>query len=249
MTKISKETAGVDESKPTLEPLKRRSFLKYSGLGLAASAAVFAGCDDLGISPDKGPDANGRIMADGSIDLGSGDIGILNYAYALEQLESAFYTKVVEHPNFSSIFNAEEYWVLMDIKENEIIHREFYKTALGDQAIPGLTPDFSSIDFGNREAVLMTAAKFEDTGVAAYNGAGKLLQDVNLLLVAGKIVSVEGRHVSTLRDLLKPWTEYFAGDDVVNEMGLDGALMPMEVLPMVQPFIKEKINGSNLPTE
>ena len=31
---------------------------------------------------------------------------------------------------------------------------------------------------------------FEDLGVSAYNGAGKLLADANNLLIAGKIVSV-----------------------------------------------------------
>src|ERR1700712_935809 len=31
-----------------------------------------------------------------SVSLGSGDTGILNYAYALEQLEAAFYKKVMD---------------------------------------------------------------------------------------------------------------------------------------------------------
>jgi tetratricopeptide (TPR) repeat protein len=106
----------------------------------------------------------------------------------------------------------------------------------------------SEADLGDREMVLTTAKTFEDTGVAAYNGAGQLLKDKNLLLVAGKIVSVEARHVSTLRDLLDPLSEAFAGDDVINEMGLDQAKMPPEVLAAVQPFVKETIDGSDLPT-
>jgi hypothetical protein len=248
MTKISNKNKPVDIGNESMEPLKRRSFLKYSGLSLAGAAAVLAGCEDLGVNKQSS-NANGRVNEDGSIDLGSGDIGILNYAYALEQLESAFYTMATGHANFASMYSEEEQWILQDLMENEIIHREFYKTALGDNAIPELTPDFSSIDFGNREMVLTTAKIFEDTGVAAYNGAGRLLQDVNLLLVAGKVVSVEGRHVATLRDLINPLSMDFAGDDVVNEMGLDGALMPMEVLPMVQPYIQETLDGSNLPTE
>lgn len=250
MNKISKNGGVGGKSNSLDHQVKRRAFLKYSGVGLTASAFVFGACEDVNLAPEK---INSNTAArttddDNTVYLGSGDIGILNYAYALEQLETAFYTMAVSHANFSSMYSEEEQMILHDLKENEMIHREFYKTALGENAIPGLTPDFSSIDFGNREEVLETAKTFEDTGVGAYNGAGRLLQDVNLLLVAGKIVSVEARHVSTLRDLLNPLSGDFAGDDVVDEMGLDKAMMPPEVLEAVQPFIKETIDGSDLPT-
>lgn len=49
-------------------------------------------------------------------------------------------------------------------------------------AIIGLTPNFAGIDFADRMSVLKSAKLFEDTGVAAYNGAGKLIKDVNYLL-------------------------------------------------------------------
>lgn len=250
MTKISDEKAGIDTIKESGESLKRRSFLKYSGLGLAASAAVLAGCDDTTLAPNKDGNlnANGRMAEDGSIDLGSGDIGILNYAYALEQLEAAFYTTVVAADGFSSRFNAEEQMILTDLMKHEVTHREFLKAALGDKAIPGLTPNFDAIDFTNRDTVLATAKTFEDLGVAAYNGAGKLIADVNYLLVAGKIVSDEARHAAAIRDVINPLSTDFSGDDVVDENGLDQAFMPMDVLAAAQPFIKEKINGSNLPT-
>ncbi len=39
-------------------------------------------------------------------DLGSGDTGVLNYAYALEQLEAAFYTQAVKTP-YKGITKAE----------------------------------------------------------------------------------------------------------------------------------------------
>jgi hypothetical protein len=250
MNLTSKKEHGVVDTDKKDTSFKRRAFLKYSGASVAAGAVVLAGCEDLSLSPDKdNQNGNTRILQDGSIDLGSGDIGILNYAYALEQLEAAFYTMAVEASSFNSIYNEEEKMTLKEVMEDEVIHREFYKTALGNQAIPQLTPDFSGINFNDRESVLMAAKTFEDTGVAAYNGAGRLLKDVNLLLVAGKVVSVEGRHASVVRDLLNPLSTDFAGDDVVNETGLDVAMMPMEILPKVQPFIKEKLNGSNLPTE
>ena len=241
---FNKEAAGDAES------LERRAFLKYSGVSLAATAALFAGCEELGMGPDKkmNANANARTAEDGSVDLGSGDIGILNYAYALEQLEAAFYTTVVAQAGFSSRYNEEEQEILQDLRKHEVIHREFFKAALGDHAIQDLTPDFSTVDFSNRDSVLATAKTFEDLGVAAYNGAGKLLVNVNYLLVAGKIVSVEARHASAIRDVINPLSMDFAGVDVIDENGLDRAMMPLDVLAAAQPFIKEKINGMNLPT-
>jgi hypothetical protein len=35
-----------------------------------------------------------EAFAQAPVDLGAGDTGVLNYAYALEQLEAAFYTEV-----------------------------------------------------------------------------------------------------------------------------------------------------------
>ncbi len=242
MTMISKNKVVPGNLKGS--SLKRREFLTYSGIGLAATAALLVGCEDM-ISPKNGS----RKKAEGdSIDLGSGDVGILNYAYALEQLEAAFYTMVVAHEGFNAMYNEEEQSVLMDLKNHEIVHREFLKAALGDNAIPGLTPDFSSIDFSSRASVLGTAKVFEDLGVSAYNGAGKLIQNMDYLLVAGKIVSVEARHASAIRDLINPLSRDFAGDDVIDAQGLDRAWLPMNVLPLAQPFIKETLNGSNLPT-
>lgn len=214
----------------------RRKFLKKAGMVTAMGAAVVViGCkeDDDDISPD-------------AVNLGSGDIGILNYAYALEQLEAAFYIQVVATPYAS--MPADELAILKDIRDHEIIHRDFLKAALGVNAIQALEVNFLEIDFSSRASVLGTAKVFEDTGVMAYNGAGKLIKDAGYLLLAGKIVSVEGRHAAAIRDLLSPLSASFAGDDVIDGNGLDGAKKPSEILAAVQPFIKTKLSGSNLPT-
>lgn len=177
-------------------------------------------------------------------ELGKGDIGILNYAYALEQLEAAFYTKVVESPYGDMPENEKQ--ALSDIRDHEVEHREFLKKALGDKAIPDLEVDFSKVDFSKRDSVLTTAKTFEDLGVAAYNGAGKLLKSGDNLLAAGKIVSVEARHAAVIRDLLQPGTVAFAGPDVVDENGLDGAKAPAAVLKAAGPFIKTKVTANDI---
>jgi hypothetical protein len=184
------------------------------------------------------------------VNLGSGDFGVLNYAYALEQLEAAFYIQVMATPYAS--MSALESEFLKDIRDHEIAHREFFKNALGSNAIKALEVNFSSINFTSRDSVLATAKAFEDLGVAAYNGAGKLLQSADFLLLAGKIVSVEARHAATIRELLAPNTfadlNSLAPLGASNANGLDAALMPKDVLAAAQGYIKDTINGNNLPT-
>ena len=72
--------------------------------------------------------------------------------------------------------------------------------------------------------------------------------NANLLLVAGKIVSVEARHAAAIRDLINPKSADFAGDDVIDTNGFDGALSPSQVLSAAQPFIKTSVTANNLPT-
>ena len=181
---------------------------------------------------------------DDGVNLGSGDTGILNYAYALEQLEAAFYIKVAS--SFYSGITSAETSYLTDIRDHEIAHREFFKTALGTNAIPGLEVDFSTINFTSRDSVLGTAKAFEDLGVSAYNGAGKLLVSADYLLLAGKIVSVEARHAALIRDLIS--NNSFAASDVIDANGLDKVRTPIEVLGIAGTYVKTKINASNLPS-
>jgi hypothetical protein len=236
MNRKSKEPSFGEELAQS--QVSRRRFLHFSGL---AGVSVLAIGSMTGI---QGCKKDATTSSNEGINLGSGDVGILNYAYALEQLEAAFYTQVIQS-QYSGITAAETSY-LTDIRDHEIAHREFFKTELGTKAIQALEVDFSSINFGTRASVLATAKAFEDLGVSAYNGAGKLLTDANYLLVAGKIVSVEARHAALIRELLSP--NSFASNDVVDANGLDKARTPGEVLSIAGTYLKSKLNASNLPT-
>lgn len=238
MEKLQNDLSVVERTADLLQSsATRRRFLRNAGLTTVAGVTILAvGCKKDEITTPVA----------GTVNLGSGDVGILNYAYALEQLEAAFYIQAVSTPYTG--MSAAELATLTDIRDHEIIHRDFFKAALGMNAIQGLEVDFSKIDFTSRASVLGTAKVFEDTGVAAYNGAGKLIKDSGYLLLAGKIVSVEARHASIIRDLLQPLSTSFAGDDIIDNNGLDGAKMPSEILAAVQPFVKTPLNGANLPT-
>lgn len=227
----------------------RRQFLKMGSLVVVGSGFLLS-CssddDDL-----MTPAPTGDVF-----DLGSGDLGILNYAYALEQLEAAFYTNVLDGSYWMNA-SAEEKLILEDLYKHEVIHREFFKAAITgavgsdtSKILPELEFDFSSVDFGSRDSVLGTARVLEDTGVAAYNGAGSLLQTPDYLVLAGKIVSVEARHAAAIRSLFLDDSKAFAGDDIIDENGLDLAQTPSEILAAVGQtgFVKTEFTANQLPT-
>jgi len=234
------------DTSPEKKHFSRRRFFTYAGLS-AVTAATLAACQkDLRGGQPNAPFAmaDPHNMPANTVNLGSGDIAILNYAYALEQLEAAFYIKATASLYAGATSKEKTY--LEDIRDHEIAHREFFKTALGKKAIGPLLFNFSSIDFGSRASVLGTAKAFEDLGVSAYNGAGELLQSADYLLLAGKIVSVEARHAAAIRDLLR--YNSFADASVVNNDGLDVSRKPSEVLQIAGTYIETKIIANNLPT-
>ncbi len=216
----------------------RRTFLKLSGGAAAISALALAGSAQF---------ANGAnefyslpvAPQNGAVDFGSGDVGILNYSFALEQTELAFLRQVLANP-YRGI-TAEERRVFQDLHDHEVIHNEFFKAVLGARAIPPLQTDFSKVNFTERESVLNTSMTFADLATSAYNGAGQLLVDPANLAMAGKIVSIEARHAAAIRDLIRPRSGFFAPE------ALDPARLPDEVLKIASQFVRTPINASRLP--
>ncbi len=222
---------------------------RANGTYLFSYTPTLEGTDTIDIAINGSPISGSPFavsIVTGPAQLGSGDIGVLNYAYALEQLEAAFYTAAVDA--FYTGGTAEELQVFTDIRDHEVIHREFLKAALGDQAIAALQVDFTSVDFTSRDSVLNAALSFEDLGVSAYNGAAYLLDNPDYLTAAGKIVSVEARHLAVLALLQNPNSTAFANDVAVElATGLDSYRSPIQVLPQADPFIVTVIDSSQLP--
>jgi hypothetical protein len=238
---------------PLYTPIKRRSFFMYAGATAGATALVLAGCSKSDSSP-------------GSVNVGSGDPGVLNYAYALEQLEAAFYTQLRTGGYYTgSTITAAEKSILDDLYYHEVIHRDFFKaaiTAANATPIKALTPNFGGVDFNSRTSVLSTAKAFEDLGVAAYNGAGQYISNPGYLYIAGKIVSVEARHAAIIRDLVSEGT--FVGNDIITissastsgvstnnapaNSSLERSMSPSEVANIANNFLAEgsKLDVSNL---
>jgi hypothetical protein len=127
----------------------RREFIKISGLVIASIGLIMMGCnnDDNPAADDKFPG-----IRNGKFDLGGNDLGLLSYACALELLEADFYTNVVNTSNFTITFNASERQVLTDLYYHEVIHKEFFKTALTGalpnpsvQLLPNLAFNYGSL--------------------------------------------------------------------------------------------------------
>jgi hypothetical protein len=219
---------------PLYTPIKRRSFFMYAGATAGATALVLAGC--------KKDDNNNP----GLVNVGSGDVGVLNYAYALEQLEADFYTQVRMGSYYTSTATTAEKAILDDLYYHEVIHRDFFKaaiTAAGATPIKALTTVYPAGTFSSKTSVLATAKAFEDLGVAAYNGAGQYITTPQYLYIAGKIVSIEARHAAIIRDLVTEGS--FVGSDIVDIAGnsLEMSKLPSVVVATANTFLAD---GSKL---
>ena len=223
----SSKTLVLGNPEQLWQPATRRGFLKLLGVGgtVVLLPSMFAACNsDSTTAPGTGG---------ATLDLTT-DAGILNYAYALEQLEAAFYVAAVASSTFGGLPAAEQELVA-DVRNHEVIHREFFRAVLGSGRIGDLALNQATVTaaLSSRANLLATAKKLEDTGVAAYNGAGKYLTTKENLVVAGKIVSVEARHAAAFRDVLDTTGRDFAGNAVVDANGLDVKGEPGEILSAV----------------
>lgn len=226
---------------------QRRSFLKYAGAATGTAALVLAGCSK---------DNDSTAPATTEVEVGAADNGVLNYAYALKQLESAFYLRLRSGAYYTTLASPAEKQVLDDLAKHEKTHVDFLKSIIPSTAIiKTLEIDVSTLDFATRQGVLSAALLFEDLGVAAINGAARYLSTPLTVLTLGKMVSVEARHAALIRDLLA--YNSFAGSDVVDAFtpaasgtpgdgtgtGLELSKTPAQVLALVNPFFK---TGSKL---
>ncbi len=215
--------------------VSRRKFLTYAG------AIAGAGIMMSTVSSCSKDDNDDDVVVNGDINVGTDDRGVLNYLYALEQLSAAFFVKV------NSVFyaGATEYEkkYLSDVRDHNIMHREFLKNMLADKAIPELQFDFSQVDFTTRAAVLDGASKMKSLVISGYNGCLHLLSTPTTLTVCGKMVSVAARHFSFIQTLIDINSFSFNTD----ENGMDSYKTPVAVVAESAHYFKTKITVKDLP--
>ncbi len=158
------------------------------------------------------------------------DLGILNFALLIEEIEAAFYTEVIQS---NKISNSGEKNYLKSLLAHQEEHIKFLREIIGDQVIfqngdlifnqAGLAAKLS-----DRAQILETAVTLEDLGVHAYNGIGTLIKNPTYLLAISSIVSVEARHAAGVRGLL---------GRSVTESNSDRAFSKAELVQVLNPFL------------
>jgi Ferritin-like domain len=155
---------------------------------------------------------------------GGGDIGIVNFALTLEYLETAFYKKA-ESLGLSSDTMA----FVKEFGRDESAHVDALTGTvkqLGGK--PAAMPTFS-FPISDEKSFLKLAQTLEDTGVSAYNGAAPSIKSTEVLVAAGGIVQIEGRHAGIIRLL--------NGADPAP-VAFDPSKSKAQILAAVKPLIK-----------
>jgi hypothetical protein len=156
---------------------------------------------------------------------GGGDIDILNFALTLEYLEAAFYEDALSKAKLSG--DAKK--LAQEIGDHEKQHVDALTGAIKKAGGKPVAAPKVAFPLSDEASFLKLAETFEDTGVAAYNGAAPMISSPEVLGAAGSIVQVEARHAAAIR-LLK--------GDRPTQGAFDPTLKKNQVLKAVQPFIK-----------
>jgi rubrerythrin len=189
------QPAGIVE-RLVRDDVDRKRFLKaVGGLGAASFGTfVLAACGS-----SKSSTAAVATGTQGTSGANTTDIGILNYALALEYLESQFYQKVIAAKLFTGKVGA----LLTNFGGQEDEHVLALHGAVSKMGGTPAAKPAAKFPIENAEQVAQLAYSVENLGAAAYLGQAGNIQSPEVLATALSIHSVEARHASTLGTLVK----------------------------------------------
>lgn len=217
--------------------VSRRRFFQLAG-GIAGAGLLLSAC---------------RRTPPSTFYVGSGDTGLLNYLYILEQVQAGFYTQAVLTPYYG--LTVSESGCFTDLRDQAIAHREYFRALAGKNAINTIVLNLSPVTFADRTSTLTNAIILADLAVGAYNGTAQLFQNTDYIITASKIVTVQARRSAYMRDLLSDnktgtpaYHNTFADSTVINSTGMDQVLTPQVVMASLQSYIQTQFDINKLPT-
>jgi hypothetical protein len=187
---------------------------------LALLAAGLAASNILVANPAKALTAATPITAyfstspgSGAIQIpGTGDVQVVNYALALEDLESALYTQAIARLTTGGtsgigttipglgITSGQDLSQLQEYGQVEAQHATFLRSALtsaGATTIPVFAYDFGLQNLSRQQVIQLVYAA-ELHGVSAYEGAIPFFATYTYLQLAAAILGTEARHTAAL---------------------------------------------------
>jgi rubrerythrin len=159
---------------------------------------------------------------------GNVDLEVLQFALLLERLEADFYVRALDEVPFSSPGARNMASTFADSERQHVDAVEQLVRQINGRA--GRAPEFDFRDaFASEDAFVRASVLLEDTGVSAYNGSAVLIENDDILEIAGQIVQVEARHAARARRQagIRPAPRAF-----------DRALTIDQVMNRVRPFIQ-----------
>jgi len=163
------------------------------------------------------------------------DTGILKFLNVMEQVDTAFYTQMMAkfterdftEAGYSSMHVPKA--IMQGILNDDTAHASFLSDGLRGQALRNCKFKFDSV-LSDVKSAMQAARVFEEVAVAAYTGAGLLLEDVNFRVATSSIITNVARHQSAMNVLN-------GGSDVPQSFGV--ALRPEQARSVLSPFISD----------
>lgn len=232
---------------PQLPPAPNRRALLSGGIAAAAGLAA-----TTFFSPSTAFAVNPPLRF--SDIPGTGDIKVLNFALALEDLETSLYIQALKRlttggsnalgktiPGLGLSSTQREVILVKKFGQVEREHRDLLRstlTSLGGPVIQPFKYDFG-IQSKSRRQVLELIHTAEKNGTGAYLGGVKFLATRTYLQIAAAIQGTEARHTAVFADLLGDLfgIQIKVAPTADQFNATDQPIPPNTVLARISPFI------------